>query len=500
MSDISGELARVRKAFDKPTLKLLGKTWAPVVLATFTSTFTRDDHTVPAERFHARVDTLLNELRANGVEVPDKTAKELCRSWVRDQWLVLAPGEDAAEEYSLTSHTQEAIDYVTRSAGGVSTLSQSRILSILEAARRCALDANPDREAHLARLNADIERLTAERDRISAGGPIEHVPDERVLEGYINLRDLIDRLPADFLRVSEAVKAMHREILSEFRKEGRRTGEVLDRYLDRSRDLMSESAEGRAFTGAVELLRDEALLKQLRDDLTTILDHPFSQALTPVEAQEFRSTVAAIRRGLRVVLDQRRRVSSTLQTHITRHQSLRDRELDDALRRAKSAMATWIETAGPRAKIPIELGLPAVDIGHLRLRLYNPADHAPPPPLQQSNPVGLKTVSLDELRQQGGPSLTALRAHVCHALASAESVTAAEVFSHGDPELRRPVEILGLLHIAAGLGKPAQEGEQRFDAIRPDGSTQSFTAPRIDFHRDDISSLVQEDDTERPSQ
>ena len=44
---------------------------------------------------------------------------------------------------------------------------------------------------------------------------------------------------------------------------------------------MSESTEGRAFLGAVELLRDDRLLKDLRDDLNTILDHPFAAAVTP---------------------------------------------------------------------------------------------------------------------------------------------------------------------------------------------------------------------------
>jgi hypothetical protein len=47
---------------------------------------------------------------------------------------------------------------------------------------------------------------------------------------------------------------------------------------------MAESQEGRAFTGAVELLRDDRLLKELRDDLGTILQHSFAQALTPLEA------------------------------------------------------------------------------------------------------------------------------------------------------------------------------------------------------------------------
>jgi hypothetical protein len=116
--------------------------------------------------------------------------------------------------------------------------SQSRIRTILEAARRCASDANPDRSERLRRLDAQIHELTAERDRIAAGGEISGVPDDRILEEYLNLRDLIGQLPADFLRVSEAVKAIQRVISGEFRAEGSRAGQILYLYLERSADLV----------------------------------------------------------------------------------------------------------------------------------------------------------------------------------------------------------------------------------------------------------------------
>ncbi len=41
MSDIAGELARVGDAFEKPTLRLLDRKWAPLVLAVFKSSFSR---------------------------------------------------------------------------------------------------------------------------------------------------------------------------------------------------------------------------------------------------------------------------------------------------------------------------------------------------------------------------------------------------------------------------------------------------------------------------
>lgn len=493
MSDIAGELARVRVAFAKPTLTLLAKKkWAPVVLSIFIASFSRDQDVIAAERFHAQVAIYLGELRSAGEEVPDGAARTLCRRWVDEQWLVLSANEDNAEEYSLTSHAQEAIDYVHRLCGSRSMFSESRIRTILEAARRCAMDASPDREDRLRRLDEQIGRLTAERDRIAAGGPIDALPDDRIIEEYLNLRDLIAQLPADFLRVSESVKAIHRGIVAEFREEARRTGEVLDSYLTRSSDLMAESQEGRAFTGAVELLRDDRLLKELRDDLSAILDHPFAQALTPMEAREFRNTVVGIRHGIDVVLEQRRRLSATLRAHITRHDAIRDRELDDALRRVKTELAAWMQVSGARSRLDMVLGLPSLEVAHLRQRFYNPDDYAPPPPLRGHDDA-IPPLSVEQLRQQGGPSLAEFRAALSERLRDgADAVTAGEVFRDVSDELRRPVEILGLIQIAAAvqaLDPAGADGTETFQAVRPDGSRRTFEGPRLRFGRAQLATL-----------
>ena len=72
---------------------------------------------------------------------------------------MLSANEDHVEEYALTSHAQEAIEYVRRLSGDRSMFSQSRIRTILEAARRCANDANPDRNERVRRLDEQVRRL-----------------------------------------------------------------------------------------------------------------------------------------------------------------------------------------------------------------------------------------------------------------------------------------------------------------------------------------------------
>ena len=75
------------------------------------------------------------------------------------------------------------------------------------------------------------------------------------------------------------LKEDHKEILAAFRAEDRPAGEVIDDYLARADALMTATHEGRAFEGAFALLRDDALVTQLREDLTDLLEHPLSDRI-----------------------------------------------------------------------------------------------------------------------------------------------------------------------------------------------------------------------------
>ena len=61
-----------------------------------------------------------------------------------------------------------------------------------------------------------------------------------------------------------------------------------------------------------------------------------------------------------------------------------------------------------------------------------------------------------------------------------------EVFDSLDPSLRRPVEILGLLHLAADRELPADPVLESYRAIRPDGSERTFAVPRVPLPDPDL--------------
>jgi hypothetical protein len=479
MSGAAGDLARVRQAFDRPTLSLLNQKWSPIVVTVFKGLFSGQRTRIPADQFHVQVESVLDELSRAGEDVPDGTGRELARFWVRSQWMSLTSNDALVEEYALTSHAQEALDYVERLSGDRAVFGESRIRTILDAARRAAAAANPDREAQIDRLDEQITELTARRDYLAAGGEIETATDDRMLDEYLNLTGLLSSLPADFIAVSERMYDMRRRIIQEFRTQGRTSGEVLDEYLERTDELMTASWEGRAFTGAVDLLRDERLLETLRHDIAAILAHPFTDAMSSSERTELRRTAMMIRRGMETVLTERHRLSGTLQTHMRRHNALRDKELDDALRDCQDALGPWMAESKPRTKGPWRPDVAGAKAKGLRTRWWDPAEHEPPDPLADPDDDETTETDLVSIRAQGGPTLTVLRDRVLSLTGS--DVTASEAFNALPPDLRRPVEILGLLHVSAAAGFNPAPGREEYRTIRPDGQAVMFTGPRVVF-------------------
>ena len=485
MSTVVRDLQRARTAFEKPTLKLLNQPAAPFVLAVFASLLPAEQNRIPVELCHTKVEAALDVLRAHDPSAPDAPARELCRRWVKSQWLWRADNEAGEEEYGLTSHAQEALAYVTRLSGQVAMLGEGRIRTILDAAARCATIANPDPAERIRRLEDQIAQASVELDRLKAGGGIEPATTDQLLDEYLNLAGLLAALPSDFLRVGEAVKAIHRSIVTELRAEQRSPGEVLDSYLERADNLEGASLEGRAFRGAVDLLRNDRHLADLQDDLRAILAHEFAQVLDTSERTALRNTVASIHRGIEGVLAERRRLSTSLARHIKRYDVVRDRELDEVLSAIDTELTSWMQTSGQRARVPLDIGVPKVAVEHLRQRIYDPVEHAPPAALAQREDVSTQDLWA-QAREQGGPDVAGLRVELeaarLAADASGTQASASEVFNALPAGARRPVELLGLVQAAAtsqGTFRLDPTRTHTYRSKRPDGTARLFTGPAL---------------------
>lgn len=459
-------------ALEAPAVRFLARKQAAFLVAVFRTAFGSDVSQVQTHVLHLWVEQAQAELAAEGLEVPAGNGRDVCRGWMRDQWLRRLTSSEDAEVYVKTAHAEDALTTIERNMQERPQLSESTIATVLYAARQCAMDANPDAQVRLARLDEQIAVFQAERDRVAGGGEIDVASDARMLERLANLNRLLADLPADFLAAAEAIDEIHRELADAFRADDRPASTVIREYLNRL-EALGEDSRAAAFVGASELFRNDAARQGLRDDLDVFLSHPFTRQARPELLARARGAVLLLQSGVDQVLARRRRASETLRARIEQRTD-RDGEvralLDDIRDRLIEIGRNGQRWSSPHGVLPTE-----VEIGHLPTRFHDPNDHTAPPPLhdpefdehQESGP------SFDELRRYGGPSYRALHDAIAERLADHGIVSVTEVFADLDPEMRRPVDLLGLLQLA-GAEAPAG-GQMTHRTVRPDGSEVSLS-------------------------
>ena len=471
---VEGAYLGAVRAFRNPMLDLLHKRHAPLVVALLSLVFTSERPTVPVADAHTEVGDALDQLRAagHGDDLPVGGPRDLCRQWADAGWLVRQVVDDDVEVYRLSAHAVGALEVAGRAGGTRARVSQSRVRTLLEAVERLALDADPDVMVRIARLDAEVKRLQAEIALLERTGVVEEVDDDELLEEAENVLHLVRELPADFARVAESIKAMQRDVVTALRQDERPTGDVLREYLRRGEQVMDATPEGRAFAGALRLLGDPQRLDELASQLDTVLRHRFSVRLPAAQRTELREVVRRIEQGLDQVFAAQREASYVITGQVRHHDPLRDRQVDDLLRDVMTGLQTWLpDSRRGQAVAPLRR-LPVADVEHLR---QTPGDLRPPHapdalPQWDDDP----DMTDGDARAWGGPHYAELDAHLRRLGEDSPAVDLAVAFGSAPEQLRRPVDLLGLLEIAHQRGMTESDEVVVVEAVRPDGTRRRF--------------------------
>lgn len=478
---------RTTAAFRNPTLDLLHGRYAPFVVATLSLIFTPDRPTVAVSDAHVEVGDVVDELRAAGYGDPDAgpdsgsrglptgTGREICRYWVRVGWLVPQIVEDV-EVYRLSAQAVGALEFVGRSGAGRARVSRSRVRTLLDAVDQLAHDAETDPEERLATLRAERRALDDQIDRLERG-EVDPVDDDQLLEEAENVVHLSRELPADFARVAESINAMQRDVVADLRRDVRPTGEVLREYLHRGQHVMEATPEGRAFAGALDLIGDPEHIERLTDQLSMLMALPFSSHMSDAQRRELLAIARRVEQGVQEVLTAQRRASHVITAQVRTHDPVRDREVDDLLRSVMSGLQTWMQGSTARGQVVEPLrSFPTAHLGHLRQTLSDLHVPGAPEPLRQDDDLADVEFLAEDTRAWGGPHYRELEDALDDYVGTLGTprFDLADVFGHVPDDVRRPVDLLGLLEIMHGRGTEDSEDVSVVEALRPDGTTRRF--------------------------
>jgi hypothetical protein len=459
-------------------LALLHQTHAPFVVTVLATVFTAERPSVAVADAHAEINDALDQLRSAGYgdeetqPLPAGNARDLCRQWVQAGWLVRQVSDDDVEVYRLSAYGVGALEVAGRVGGARTRVSESRVRTLLEAIERLAQDADPDLMSRMVRLHEEIRQRQKELTRLEKGGAVETADDEQLLEAAENVLHLARELPADFARVAESIKAIQRDVVAELRHDVRPTGEVLREYLARGRRILDATPEGRAFAGALRLIGDPAQIDDLWGQLRTVLRHRFTELLPPQQRRELTEISRRIEQGVKEVLAAQRQASHVITSQVRHHDPMRDRQVDELLRDVMSGLHRWVPGSRRGEAVEPLRRLPVADVGHLRQRMSDLRPAQPPAPLRDWDET--RDLTAADTRAWGGPRYTALRAHLETFAGEAASVDVVAAFRAASQEIRRPVDLLGLLEIAHAAGMTETAEVVLVDTVRPDGARRRF--------------------------
>jgi hypothetical protein len=116
---------------------------------------------------------------------------------------------------------------------------------------------------------------------------------------------------------------------------------------------------------------------------------------------------------------------------------------------------------------------------HVRERFFDPAEHTAPSELDEMLADAGVALTLEEILRQGGPLLARLVEWLSTANEQA-SATAGARFSRFPRDLKRPVEVLGVLHLLSRIGAlDTAEDRELVITLRPDGTERTLRIPAV---------------------
>ncbi|MCO8277563.1 DUF3375 domain-containing protein [Actinoplanes sp. TRM 88003] len=435
--------------------------------------FTAERPAVAVADTHAEINDALEQLRAAGHEpLPAGNARDLCRQWVQAGWLIRQVSDDDVEVYRLSAYGVGALEIAGRVGGVRTRVSQSRVRTLLEAIERLARDADPDAGARMQRLHDEIDVRRRELTRLEQGGPVETAEDEQLLEAAENVLHLARELPADFARVAESIKAIQRDVVAELRHDVRPTGDVLREYLSRGQQILDATPEGRAFAGALRLIGDPAQIDDMWGQVRTVLRHRFAELLPEQQRRELNEISRRIEQGVKEVLTAQRQASHVITSQVRNHDPMRDRQVDELLRSVMTSLHKWVPGSRRGEAVDPLRRLPVADVGHLRQRMSDLQPPQPPEPLREwDDDADLPSA---DTRAWGGPRYAELREHLTAFAGETGTVDVTAAFRAAAEDLRRPVDLLGLLEIAYDSGLTETAEITVVDTVRPDQTRRRF--------------------------
>lgn len=463
-----------------PAWKLLSA--APWTVAFLRAEFTQARPRITLEAFHASLHSFLRHLKAVGTPLNDAwQAQHYADAWVRAGYLA-RPLIDGSFVYEPTAHTARVLTFLEGFSGSGTNLNSSRLNTLLTSIESLAHETDPDPEARIRQLEAEIAERRERIEALESGTSPAVLPTEGAVAAARSVLDLAANLPADFKRIRDGVRQMLHQVRREIMEASVAKGVAVGRVLEGDRQLRS-TAEGETFRGFTEFLNDPARQRRFRHAINEVLERDFVDGLSAQERHTLANLLRELRRQAGEVHSSYGKLSESLHAYVQSDEFRDSVLLRKAVRTAELAVAGSTALAARTAVAPVKLYAPAFST-LAGLGIFNPQEHLAPPKLAAPPAVS----SADIRRTPATPKADTVRLNAAVSAARLTTdgrATLGEVFAELEPGHLHVNSIRYLVETARTSGQDVDT--TRFESLeftQVDGSSRTAYLPVITFAKD----------------
>ncbi|ASN53176.1 DUF3375 family protein [Sinomonas sp. R1AF57] len=360
---------------------------APWTIAALHTAFSRNRPQVELEAFHDELGAFLEDLRSRDAaagQAPTAgaaTARAVADDWTRRRFLTRR-AQGGRIVYELTEATARVLAFLESLSSDRSTLTGSRLGTLLGDVEKLARETNPDTSARIEALEAEIEERRELVRQLRAGEQTGGLDSDTALEAAENILDLAAGLPADFKRMRATLEDSVGQLRNQIIEESLTKGATMAQVLEADRRLRA-STEGRTFRSFTAFLEDPEQQLRFRSAIAEVLSRDFADRLGHEERETLRHLVIELRESHSQIQSIYGKLSESLNTYVQSDDYRQSVRLRDAIRRAEQAIRRlpYAREESGFAPGPELFGAEFESLS--MVKLFDPDELAPPPRLAE---------------------------------------------------------------------------------------------------------------------
>lgn len=274
---------------DHAAVSMLQKDNAGILFTILANTFSTERDSIPTDVFETEVEALLRTLNANGFETPKvrevhgsgRKISDLCRDWVKADWLWRTGDDNGTPRYTRTAETHEAVAFVQRLGDSRRGTAAAAVGEMVASFERMSARLNGDTERQIQQVDDEIEALMVRRDLLESGeaGGVGLDEFERWYDDTLNTQQ---RISLALRWMAQELPRARRSLLDKVREDEVDGITHINAYAE-AWDEATDTPQGRATKEALAVLSDPSQRQSLTRNVAAISDSELGSLLNDRE-------------------------------------------------------------------------------------------------------------------------------------------------------------------------------------------------------------------------